>query len=394
MSEAPWAFVAYPELHHGAAGQPQGLDLLHLQQHPLPGLQPGAERAERAGPIVTVDAAARSPAVSRRRRRLRVLPRRPAQRTRASRSATRIVAARDRCSRCSRPGSRPYRPRPPIPTVFLLPPGLAPPPGHRRQRAWTFLSRVICAPRIDLVDRRARHLALGPGRLACSARSSATTSGQRASRRLAAGFVMRAADVLQAFPVFVFAIALVAVFGQSLQSIVLAIAFVNAPIYLRLMRSQVMCIRTHALCRGGLARRRVRTRAIIVRHVVPNAMAPVLAQLSVNIGWSVLLTAGTELHRRRRGGADSRMGQHDRHGIPEHRHRPMVALCLSRASRWPSPSSASRWSARASRCWPIPPAAGACPAVSGRPRCGMTLLPYIGRRLLFVLPQLVGSSCS
>ena len=58
-----------------------------------------------------------------------------------------------------------------------------------------------------------------------------------------AGFVMRAADVLQAFPVFVFAIALVAIFGQSLESIIAAIAFVNAPIYLRLMRSQVLAIR-------------------------------------------------------------------------------------------------------------------------------------------------------
>ena len=54
---------------------------------------------------------------------------------------------------------------------------------------------------------------------------------------------MRAADVLQAFPVFVFAIALVAVFGQSLQSIMLAIAFVNTPIYLRLMRIQVLSVR-------------------------------------------------------------------------------------------------------------------------------------------------------
>ena len=55
--------------------------------------------------------------------------------------------------------------------------------------------------------------------------------------------VMRAADVLQAFPVFVFAIALVAALGQSMQTVVLAIAFVNTPIYLRLMRSQVLSIR-------------------------------------------------------------------------------------------------------------------------------------------------------
>ena len=54
---------------------------------------------------------------------------------------------------------------------------------------------------------------------------------------------MRAADVLQAFPVFVFAIALVASLGQSLQTVIIAIAFVNTPIYLRLMRSQVVAIR-------------------------------------------------------------------------------------------------------------------------------------------------------
>ena len=50
-------------------------------------------------------------------------------------------------------------------------------------------------------------------------------------------------DWVQAFPVFVFAIAVVAVMGQSLHSIVLAVAFVNAPIYLRLMRSQVLSVR-------------------------------------------------------------------------------------------------------------------------------------------------------
>ena len=32
--------------------------------------------------------------------------------------------------------------------------------------------------------------------------------------------------------------------------------------------------------------------AILRHHVIPNAVAPLLAQLSVNIGWSVLLTAG------------------------------------------------------------------------------------------------------
>lgn len=102
--------------------------------------------------------------------------------------------------------------------------------------------------------------------------------------------VMRAADVLQAFPVFVFAIALVASLGQSLQTVVIAIAFVNIPIYLRLMRAQVLTIRdmryVEAAKVAGLS-----DFYNITRHVIPNAMAPVLAQVSVNIGWSILLTA-------------------------------------------------------------------------------------------------------
>jgi peptide/nickel transport system permease protein len=102
--------------------------------------------------------------------------------------------------------------------------------------------------------------------------------------------LMRAADVLQAFPVFVFAIALVASLGQSVFAVVSAIAFVNIPIYLRLMRSQVLTIRgmryVEAAQIAGLS-----DFYTITRHVIPNAMAPVLAQVSVNIGWSILLTA-------------------------------------------------------------------------------------------------------
>jgi peptide/nickel transport system permease protein len=102
---------------------------------------------------------------------------------------------------------------------------------------------------------------------------------------------MRAADVLQAFPVFVFAIALVASLGQSIQTVVLAIAFVNAPIYLRLMRAQVMSIREMRYVEASLVAG-LSDLQTILRHIVPNAIGPVLAQLSINIGWAILLTAG------------------------------------------------------------------------------------------------------
>ena len=150
-------------------------------------------------------------------------------------------------------------------------------------------SRAIYAPRIDLTIAVLGTLlsALVGGSIGAVVGFYSAGRGIRVWLSFA---VMRAADVLQAFPVFVFAIALVASLGQSIQTVVLAIAFVNAPIYLRLMRSQVLSIRSmryvEASQVNGLSDMQT-----IIRHVIPNAMAPVLAQLSVNIGWGILLTS-------------------------------------------------------------------------------------------------------
>ena len=151
-------------------------------------------------------------------------------------------------------------------------------------------SRVVFAPRVDLaIAIVGTFLSAMIGGVIGAV--VGYYEGQRAWRRTISTLVMRSADVLQAFPVFVFAIALVAVFGQSVKSIVLAIAFVNTPIYLRLMRIQVLSVSklryVEAAYVAGAS-----DAAILRRHVIPNAVAPLLAQLSVNIGWSVLLTAG------------------------------------------------------------------------------------------------------
>ena len=186
------------------------------------------------------------------------------------------------------PWVAPYPPETADPAAFLQPPGWPHVMGTDATGMDVF-SRVLWAPRIDLTI-----AVLGTVLSAAVGSSLGALVGYyqsvRGLGRFGAGLVMRTADVLQAFPVFVFAITLVAVFGQSLQSIVLAIAFVNAPIYLRLMRTQVMSIRNlryvEAAWLAGLGDLR-----IIAGHIIPNAMAPVLAQLSVNIGWSILLTA-------------------------------------------------------------------------------------------------------
>ena len=151
-------------------------------------------------------------------------------------------------------------------------------------------SRVIYAPRVDLTIAVAGTLISAVIGTLIGALVGYHQDG-RGLRSISSGLVMRAADVLQAFPVFVFAIALVASLGQSLQTVIIAITFVNLPIYLRLMRSQVIAIRQMRFVEAALVAGLSDIQTVL-RHIIPNALGPVLAQLSVNIGWSILLTAG------------------------------------------------------------------------------------------------------
>ncbi len=150
-------------------------------------------------------------------------------------------------------------------------------------------SRAIHAPRIDLTIAILGTLLSALVGTVLGALVGFYSSG-RGPRVWLSFAIMRAADVLQAFPVFVFAIALVAALGQSIQTVVLAIAFVNMPIYLRLMRSQVLSIRAMRYVEAATVAG-ISDLSTIRTHIVPNAIAPVLAQLSVNVGWGILLTS-------------------------------------------------------------------------------------------------------
>jgi peptide/nickel transport system permease protein len=187
------------------------------------------------------------------------------------------------------------------PLIAPYDPMMANPADYLKPPSWTHLmgtdatgmdvfSRVIYAPRIDLTIAVLGTLISASIGSFVGALTGYYESG-RGWRKFFSATIMRSADVLQAFPVFVFAIALVAVFGQGVSSVVIAIAFVNVPIYLRLMRGQVLAVRrlryVEAAYVAGAS-----DLSIISRHVIPNAMPPVLAQLSINVGWSVLLTAG------------------------------------------------------------------------------------------------------
>lgn len=174
-------------------------------------------------------------------------------------------------------------------SAFLQPPSLNHPMGTDSAGLDVF-SRVIHAPRIDLVIALAATAlaALIGGTLGAA---SGLWEGRPGWRRFAAGLIGRAADVVQAFPVFLLALVLVAVRGQGVAAIVMAIGTVNIPLFLRLMRGEAR--RINALSYVESARiSGAGDGWILLRHVLPNATAPLVAQASVTTATAVLIAAG------------------------------------------------------------------------------------------------------
>jgi len=111
------------------------------------------------------------------------------------------------------------------------------------------------------------------------------------TRSYAGELAARVSDTFQAFPVFIVALGLAAAAGSKASNLVFIVAFLNAPIYFRLARNQTRVLRNAPFVEASVVAGE-RTPRILVRHVLPNAAGPLLAQASVNAGWALLLTSG------------------------------------------------------------------------------------------------------
>jgi peptide/nickel transport system permease protein len=103
--------------------------------------------------------------------------------------------------------------------------------------------------------------------------------------------ILRIMDVIQAFPVFVLGLLLVAAFGPSPQNLIFMIAVANIPGNLRLARSEAISLREKDFVEAARAVGNSELR-IAFHHIMPNAITPVIALLSVVMGFGILLTAG------------------------------------------------------------------------------------------------------
>jgi peptide/nickel transport system permease protein len=100
----------------------------------------------------------------------------------------------------------------------------------------------------------------------------------------------RIAEMVQVFPLFVLAMALVAALGNDLRNVVLATAIVNLPFYIRLARVEVGVLSTQLFVDAARVAGNGDVR-IIGCVLLPNVMPNLMIQLSVNLGWAILNAA-------------------------------------------------------------------------------------------------------
>jgi peptide/nickel transport system permease protein len=111
------------------------------------------------------------------------------------------------------------------------------------------------------------------------------------SRGWLSEFTMRLADLVQAFPLLILALAIVAIAGPSNANVIGAIAFINLPIFFRLVRTRVLGVREQRYVEVAEALGNP-TRRIVFKHVLPNAIEPAIVQLGISLGYAIAVLAG------------------------------------------------------------------------------------------------------
>jgi peptide/nickel transport system permease protein len=103
--------------------------------------------------------------------------------------------------------------------------------------------------------------------------------------------VMRVTDIFFAFPALILAMAVAAALGPSLQNALIAIVVVTWPVYARLVRGQVLGLKARDFILAARATG-VPEGRIVLRHLLPNSLAPLLVQASFDLGGAILSVAG------------------------------------------------------------------------------------------------------
>ncbi len=102
--------------------------------------------------------------------------------------------------------------------------------------------------------------------------------------------IMRVMDVILSFPSLVLALSLAAALGPSLRNAILAVAFVQIPKFARLARGEALALREALFIKAARVSG-FRAPWIILHHVIPNSMGPIMVLATLTIGDTILVAA-------------------------------------------------------------------------------------------------------
>jgi ABC-type dipeptide/oligopeptide/nickel transport system permease subunit len=103
--------------------------------------------------------------------------------------------------------------------------------------------------------------------------------------------LQRLADVLLSFPGFLLALALASMLGVGLRNVVIAVGISAIPSFMRLVRGSVLTVREYLFVEAARALGQ-HPLLIVLRHILPHTLAPIIVQATLNLGSSILLAAG------------------------------------------------------------------------------------------------------
>ena len=157
------------------------------------------------------------------------------------------------------------------------------------EKSLDVFSRTLSAPRVDLVIAIASTIiGLGVGSVLGLLAGYAAGRGWLGSL---AEVLTRFMDIIQAFPVFIVALALVAVIGSGQDKVIYVLSFLFTPIFFRYVRAETLLVRELTFVEAERAVGNP-TRRIMFNHILPNSVTTATVQGSAVMGYAILLTAG------------------------------------------------------------------------------------------------------
>ena len=106
--------------------------------------------------------------------------------------------------------------------------------------------------------------------------------------------LMRLMDILLAIPPMLMSISIVAALGHSMVNLMIALSLAYIPVFARVIRSSILTVKGQEFIEAAKACGTSNAR-IILRHIIPNAIGPIIVQATLAMGSTILIISSLSL---------------------------------------------------------------------------------------------------